>query len=78
MSDLEWSFVAWRPGGRWYRLGCASRTRSFSTGLNWTGVFLEQKVQMLEAVTMGCIEQPNSYDIIDASNNRKIMVQLSI
>ena len=35
---------------------------------------IQQKVQMLEAVTMGCIEQPNSYDIIDASNNRKIMV----
>lgn len=34
----------------------------------------EQKVQMMEAVTMGCVEQANVYDIIDATNNRKIMV----
>ncbi|KAJ1470387.1 Scramblase-domain-containing protein, partial [Baffinella frigidus] len=39
------------------------------TGLNWT-----EKVQMMEAVTMGCVEQANVYDIIDATNNRKIMV----
>jgi len=34
---------------------------------------IQQKVQMLEAVSMGCIEQPNSYDVFD-QNNQKIFV----
>jgi len=34
----------------------------------------EQKKELLEAVSMGCIEQPNSYTIFDATSGRPLMI----
>jgi len=52
-------------GGGGGALGMLAHSNTFT---------IQQKVQMMEAVTMGCVEQANVYDIIDATNNRKIMV----
>jgi hypothetical protein len=35
---------------------------------------IQQKKELLEAVSMGCIEQPNSYTIFDATSGRPLMI----
>lgn len=36
--------------------------------------FFQQRVRMLEAVSQGCWEQPNIYDVFDRSTNKRIMI----
>lgn len=36
--------------------------------------FIQQRLQLLEAVTGGCFEQPNVYDVFDKTTNKRIMI----
>ena len=36
--------------------------------------FIQQRVRMIEAVTQGCWEQPNVYDVFDHETNKRVMV----
>ena len=36
--------------------------------------FIQQRVRMIEAMTQGCWEQPNVYDVFDHETNQRIMV----
>ena len=36
--------------------------------------FIQQRVRMIEAITQGCWEQPNVYDVFDKESNKRIMV----
>lgn len=35
--------------------------------------FIQQRIRMIEAVTGGCIEQPNVYDVFDHDTNKCVM-----
>lgn len=37
-------------------------------------LFFQQRLRMVEAVTQGCIEQPNVYDVFDRTTNKRIMI----
>jgi hypothetical protein len=36
--------------------------------------FIQQRIRWGEALTQGCIEQKNIYDVFDKATNKKIMV----
>lgn len=36
--------------------------------------FIQQRLRMIEAITQGCWEQPNVYDVFDKTTNKRIMV----
>ena len=36
--------------------------------------FIQQRIRMVEAVTGGCIEQQNVYDVFDHETKKRIMV----
>jgi len=36
--------------------------------------FIQQRIRMIEAVTGGCIEQANVYDVFDHATNKRIMI----
>jgi hypothetical protein len=36
--------------------------------------FIQQRVRMIEAVTQGCWEQPNVYDVFDHESNKRVMI----
>lgn len=40
--------------------------------------FIQQRVRLIEAVTQGCWEQPNVYDVFDHETNKRIMVSQGI
>lgn len=37
--------------------------------------FIQQRVRWIEAITQGCWEQPNVYDVFDHETNKRIMVR---
>jgi hypothetical protein len=36
--------------------------------------FIQQRIRMIEAVTGGCLEQPNVYDVFRKEDNKRVMV----
>jgi len=36
--------------------------------------FIQQRLRLVEAVSMGCFEQPNVYDVFDHTTNKRVMV----
>ena len=40
---------------------------------NTDSFFFQQRLRMVEAITQGCIEQPNVYDVFDRTTNKRIM-----
>ena len=36
--------------------------------------FIQQRVTLIEAITQGCWEQPNVYDVFDHETNKRVMV----
>jgi len=36
--------------------------------------FIQQRIRMVEAVTGGCFEQPNVYDVFDHATNKRMMI----
>lgn len=36
--------------------------------------FIQQRVRLIEAVTQGCWEQPNVYDVFETESNKRIMI----
>ena len=36
--------------------------------------FIQQRLRLVEAVTQGCFEQPNVYDVFDHTTNKRVMV----
>ena len=36
--------------------------------------FIQQRVRLIEAITQGCWEQENVYDVFDHETNKRIMV----
>jgi hypothetical protein len=38
--------------------------------------FIQQRVRMIEAITQGCFEQANVYDVFDHETNKRVMVSL--
>lgn len=41
---------------------------------NMDSFFIQQRVRMIEAVTQGCYEQANVYDVFDHETNKRIMI----
>jgi len=41
---------------------------------NMDSFFFQQRVRLVEALTQGCIEQPNVYDVFDHDTNKRIMI----
>jgi len=37
--------------------------------------FIQQRLRMVEAITQGCIEQPNVYDVFDKDNKRVMIIK---
>jgi hypothetical protein len=38
--------------------------------------FIQQRVRMIEAITQGCVEQANVYDVFDHQTNKRVMVSI--